>query len=167
MTDLYHAGQKAKAETLLGGEAEITAMGDSYIAVRLSESNTLQIKRIAGKKGVMYAVIRTFHAPAANSRIELYDGNWQPLPVAKYVTVPDVDDFIATTANREQRREVNAALLIATYAYTMNEASNDITVKATFDQTLDGETYARLRPLLATQLTLQWTGKRWSATPAE
>lgn len=167
MTDLYRAGQPARAATLLGGEAEITAMGDNYITVRLSESNTLQIKRIHTTNGTIYVTIQTLYAPAANSRIEIYDSNWQRLDAHRYLPEVTAGDFIDPTLDKEQRYEILATLLIPTIEYTMNEAGNDIEAHATFEQTLDADSYRRIASHLILHRTLQWNGKKWQLTPMQ
>ena len=167
MIDLYHAGQPARAATLLGGEAEITAMGDNYIAVRLSTSSTLQIKRIKTAKETIYVTIHTLYAPAANSRIEIYDSRWQPLDTHRYLPEIKTDDFVASSVDKAQRREILTAVLIPTIEYTMNEASDDIAANATFEQTLDADTYRSIAPDLLLHRTLQWNGSRWQLIAVE
>lgn len=161
MIDLYRAGQPARAATLLGGEAEITAMGDSYITVKISKSSMMQIKRLNTAKGTIYVIIQTLYGPAANSHIEIYDSNWQPLDTGRYLPDIKAEDFIAPTVEPSQRREILANIIIPTIEYTMNEASNDIEAHATFEQTLDKDTYRRIAPDLLLHRTLQWNGKKW------
>lgn len=161
MTDLYRAGQPARATTLLGSEAQITVMGDSYMAVRLSESNILQIKSIETAKGSLYIVIRTIYAPAASSSIEIYDHNWQRLDSRRYLPALNTGDFIIPTTDNIQRDEILATILIPTIEYTMNEATNDIVAHATFEQTLDADTYRSISSSLQLFRTLQWNSKKW------
>ena len=136
-------------------------MGDSYMAVRLSESNILQIKRIETAKGSLYVIIRTIYAPAANSSIEIYDHNWQRLDSRRYLPTINTADFIIPTTNNIQRDEILATILIPTIEYTMNEATNDIVAHATFEQTLDADTFRSISSYLQLFRTLQWNSKKW------
>ncbi len=161
MVDLYNAGQKATAPTLLDGTAEITAMGKSYINVKLSDCNTLQIKQVADKDKTLYIVIRTVYAPAAASRIEIYDNTWQRYDESLYIELPTTADFILSAVTPEQRIDVLQSILLPTIAYEMNEANDHITATPSYEQTLDPDTYRRLSPLLHKQLTLQRDDKKW------
>lgn len=162
MVDLYKAGHKASAATLLGGTAEIAAMGDTYIKVNLSACSTIQIKKLANGKHTLYAVITTVFGLAGNSRIALYDENWNELDASKYISLPQAADFILPpTETPNGKNEILARILLPTVQYVMNEATCDISALPTFDKTLDRETYKRIAPYIAPQLTYRWSGEKW------
>ncbi len=163
MVDLYNAGHKASAATLLGGTVEIAAMGDTYIKVDLSACNTIQIKKLATGKQTLYAVITTAFAPAGNSRIALYDESWNELDASKYISLPQASDFILPpTETPNGKSKILAEILLPTIQYIMNEATCDISALPTFDKTLANETYKRIAPYISPQLTYKWDGKKWA-----
>lgn len=162
MVDLYNAGHKASATTLLGGSAEIAAMGDTYIKVNVSTCSTIQIKKLATGKQTLYAIITTAFASAGNSRIALYDKNWNELDISKYISLPQAPDFILSpTETPNGKSEILAEILLPTVQYVMNEATCDISALPTFDKTLDNETYKRIASYVLPQLAYKWNGKKW------
>lgn len=166
MVDLYNAGHKASATTLLGGNAEITAMGDSYINVSLSDCNTIQIKKITTDKQTLYVIINTVFAPAGDSRITIYDENWKQLDLTKLICLPRTADFITIDSDSESNnKNISTEILLPTLQYAMNEATCDISVSPTFDKTLDNETFTRLSPYIITQRTYRWNGRSWKMIP--
>ena len=167
MVDLYNAGRRAVTTTLLGGNAEITAMGDSYINVRLSDCNTIQIKKITTDKQPFYVIINTVFAPAGNSRLSLYDENWKQLDISKYISLPQTANFIVLPADSTSyKEEIRTEILLPTVEYVMNEATCDISAIPTFDKTTDDETYKRIAPYILPQLTYRWNGKKWDCVPS-
>ena len=156
MVDLYNAGQKATVTTRLGGTAELTALGSNYMSIKLSECNTLQIKKFTGEKDSIFVVIHTITAPAANSRLEIYDKSWHRLTTSKYLALPTLDDFIVPpTDNTMSKKEIKDTILIPTFRFIMNEATDEIAILPTFEQTLDQETYKRIKNYILPQKSIK------------
>ncbi len=55
-----------------------TALTDSYLKVELSHSSEVEIRRFTASKGqTLYAEVRTYKAPAAESTLTIYTDDWQ------------------------------------------------------------------------------------------
>lgn len=162
MTDLYRAGMKAIAPTLLGDTAQLIAMSDTYLLLRTSKASTMQIKCIKGKKKSIYAIITTVDGPVPNSHIDLYNEKWQTIPLKKHFKPLSVENFIEKSVNKEPTSsDIRNTIVIPAIQYTMNDSTNDIEATATFMQALDKESRERIAPHILPTIQLQWNGKKW------
>lgn len=162
LIDLYQAGMTAQAATLINDTARLEVMGETYLRLRTSRASHLQIKVLRYGRNTLYGVITTVEGPAANSHIDLYDAQWQPLNTAKYFTAPTLDDFILLPARaKEERRELHNKIALHTLLYTMSEEDNNIVITPSFLHTLDKETRKEIEHNFHKQIVIQWKGKKW------
>ena len=162
MTDLYRAGMTATAPTLMGDTAQLITLSDNYLLLRTSKASTMQIKLIKLKKKTIYAIITTVEGPAPNSHIDLYNEEWETIPLKKYIKLPTVNDFISIdNPSADIRQEIGKSIVIPTIQYMMNDSTNDITALPSFMQTLDKESRERITPHIQSSIKLHWNGKKW------
>ena len=162
MIDLYNAGMSAKAATFTGDTACLTALGNNYLFLRTSKASTMQMMQIVVGKKILYAIITTIEGPVANSHINIYDEQWQPLGVKKYFPEITVEDFInLPKSKRKEREELLKKIPLHTIQYNMTHMTNDIIATPSFLQTLDEETRKEIESSFHTQIILQWKGKKW------
>lgn len=162
MIDLYRAGMTATAPTLMGDTAQLIVLSDNYLLLRTSKASTMQIKLIKLKKKTIYAIITTVEGPAPNSHIDLYNEEWETIPLKKYIKLPTVNDFISVdNPSADIRQEIGKSIVIPTIQYTMNDSTNDITALPSFMQTLDKESRERIMPHIQSSIKLHWNGKKW------
>ncbi len=70
----------AEVKNLLGGITVLDTLTNNYLHVTLSEVATLEIKSLPMDGGdSILCVIKTVGAPEKDSKIWLYDADWQPL----------------------------------------------------------------------------------------
>ena len=162
MIDLYRAGMKATAPTLLGDTAQLITMNDTYLLLRTSKASTMQIKCIKHKKKTLYAIVTTVEGPAPNSHIVLYNESWKTIPLKKYLKLPKVEDFVsATDTSTYDKQDIRKSIIIPTIQYIINDSTNDITALPSFMQTLDKESRERITSYIRPNIKLQWNGKKW------
>lgn len=162
MIDLYRAGMTATAPTLMGDTAQLITLSDNYLLLRTSKASTMQIKLIKLKKKTIYAIITTVEGPAPNSHIDLYNEEWETIPLKKYIKLPTVKDFISVdNPSADIRQEIGKSIVIPTIQYTINDSTNDITALPSFMQTLDKESRERIMPHIQSSIKLHWNGKKW------
>lgn len=162
MIDLYRAGMKAHAKTLLDDTAKLITIGDTYLLLRTSKASTLQIKCIREKKKSIYAIITTVEGSVPNSHIDLYNEKWEAIPLKKHFTPLAVESFIDKSKSTKQTTvDICQEVVIPTIQYTMNDSTNDIEAIPTFLQTLDKESRERIAPHILSSIKLLWSGKKW------
>lgn len=67
---------KADVKNVLEGTTVLDTLTSDFMAVRLSEASTMQIRRLAYKSDTIFCVVRTYMGPVADSRVSLYDKTW-------------------------------------------------------------------------------------------
>ncbi len=161
MIDLYQAGLTARSTTLLGDEAQILVMGESYMAVRTSRASVVQIKRLGKSRKPLYAIVITVEAPVPHSRVELYNAKWESISLDKRLPDIGVEAFVVDSLSGDYRELLLGNVKVNTLQYNMSEESTDLIVKPSFMQVLDKNIREELTPYIRSELRLSWRGRKW------
>lgn len=77
MIDLYNSGLPAKAENVLGGQAEMVLKTADHIALRTSDVGSWQLKVLPSAHDVFVLCIRTLQRGGLSSSLSVYNRHWQ------------------------------------------------------------------------------------------
>lgn len=92
--DYADAGMVVGVTNRLDGVSFMTELTDDYIALKTTNSSTMQIKMLPLEDGGhILAVVKSVKAEAENSHVEFYDLDWKKLPGADFFEVPAIEDF--------------------------------------------------------------------------
>ena len=92
--DYADAGMVVGVTNRLDGVSFMTELTDDYIALKTTNSSTMQIKMLPLEDGGhILAVVKSVKAEAENSYVEFYDLDWKKLPGADFFEVPAIEDF--------------------------------------------------------------------------
>lgn len=161
MIDFFQHGQKEDVGNLLGGKSQITAMTDNYMSVSLSDVSEMQMRILSKDTSVVIAVIRTVCAPACDSRINFYDGQWNPLETSDFLQLPvDADFFVPQEIPGRDEALHMIDMMLAQYDFSPD---NDVlTVNCTIKDYLPEEIYKQIAPFLKKDaLQYTWNGKQY------
>lgn len=93
MLDYFNHGLSTASENLVSGRSRLTANAPGRIEVQLTRDASLVIGLLKQKSDTLLVLIETVHTPVPDSRITLYDKNWQPL--RRQPSMPDAKAFVA------------------------------------------------------------------------
>lgn len=161
MIDFFQHGQKGGITNALGGKSEIIAMSDKYLKVSLSDISTMEIRLLTKDTTNVIAVIRTVCAPACDSQISFYDGQWNLLEIKDFFTLPvDADFFVSREYGGRDEALGMVDMLLAEYSFSPD---NDmLIVNYTIKDYLPEEIYKQIAPFLKKEaLQYFWNGKRY------
>lgn len=167
LVDFAKIGRKDKVENRLGGESEIIEMSDDFLAVRLSEQSTMQLKLLnINDTTTLIGVIRTVCAPACDSRLRFYDTSWKEQPSAAMWQPPVSGDFFDgsgdSVASGVQESDQPIDMMLTEYSFYPD--NDRLSVRLTVKDYLPEKVYDRIDPLLKKEpLVWIWEGGRFRA----
>lgn len=154
MVDFARSGKFNYVENELGGESRLTHLTENSIAIELSSASTLQMQLLqTTDSATLIAIVHTLCAPACTSTLALYDINWHPQPIASYMELPTVAQFVTDTvaANRVD-------VMLSSYQVS----ADTLTITPQLEAYLPVEMYEEVAPHLQS-LTYLWTGDRFES----
>lgn len=161
MIDFFQHGQGGGITNALGGKSEITGMSDKYMKVSLSDVSDMEIRLLAKDTTNIIAVIRTVCAPAGDSRINFYDGQWNLLETKDFLQQPvDADFFVPKEI--PGRDEALGMIDMSLVEYSFSPDNDVLTAIYTVKDYLPEEIYKKIAPFLKKEaLQYFWNDKRY------
>ena len=101
LVDLYQSGKPAVLENTMTGSSTLQKLTSDYLFLQTTERSTMEIRFLPLINNTFIAcVITTVYAPVADSRVEFYSTEWQPLPAVGLWTPVNTEWFIKEHINR-------------------------------------------------------------------
>ena len=95
LVDLYQSGKPAVLENTMTGNSTLQKLTSDYLLLQSTERSTMEIRFLPLiNNTLIVCVITTVYAPVADSRVEFYSTEWQPLPTSDLWTPAKADWFI-------------------------------------------------------------------------
>lgn len=153
--DLIENNMKATVKNKMEQKAEMTALTDSYLCIRLSAKSTAELKVLNDS---VFCLINTCLGPAPDSRISFYSKEWKPcnitfpLPCAAdfWTAVPD-----SLSRNARFAQQSQADLLLI--QISADKESTDLTLTLQTSE-LSGKE-KEIAQKYVQPLHYRWTGK--------
>lgn len=159
MIDYFNAGSDRASRNALYGNSRITALTPEHLVVEATAASTFEIITLPGANDTILAVIHTVATPMPDSKITLYSSSWEALP-ANHYAAPDIDEWLSAQAGKSGRDEVEAMLPFMLSSCVYNPESKEFVFTNRAAEFLSEEVYEPLKPLLRSNLTYAWDGKR-------
>lgn len=162
----YDADTLRQVPNALAGLSQLTRpVTDSYLKVHITPVSTMTIKILPHKNDTIVATVYTIASPgqAADSQVSFYDSKMNKLSDDKYLKMAQIDEFIETPHNRQERelkKELLSAIPYPTVEYTLTPESDDLTARLTVADYLGAETMQQLKPYLRPELVYIWKNDR-------
>lgn len=154
LIDLYDAKMSTPVTNRLDGKSRLKELTGDYLLLSLSASSSMQIKMLPTQNGdTLLCVVNTVLAEAADSRINFYGKDWQPVD-GKLFDSPAIADFLLPSDS------VNEVLEFADiYLVELRLSPDDNTLVAEYTQPLymSKEEKERIMPLLR-KISYEWNG---------
>ena len=88
-------------------ESRILTISHDHMVVATSSGKTVELKLLPQPKNdTVIAVVETVATPVKDSRISFYDLKWKRLDDARFITKPEMNDFILPQAPKKEREEL-------------------------------------------------------------
>lgn len=108
MLNNYYSTEKSEVlNNLQTNESRILTLSHDHMVVATSSGKTVELKLLPQPKNdTAIAVIETVATPVKDSRISFYDLKWKRLDDARFITKPEMRDFILPQAPQKEREEL-------------------------------------------------------------
>ncbi len=158
MIEYFKNMPASKARNDWGGPAYITAMTPESISMHVAGSTEAQIAMLPAPGDTVVALISTVATPGLDSTVSFYTTGWELLPEDKYLTVPDLKEWVVRGASAADVAQV-VPFMLASAVY--DPATATLTFTNRLDSYLDPDTYAGISPSLHPSIDYRWNGKRF------
>lgn len=146
-----------EVDNLLGGKSQLLTLSEQFMAVRTSESSTVQLRLLPHGADSVVCVARTFLAPEPESLVEVYNAaTWQRLSQVELGLEPLVvrPDTMTEERFEELKRELDPCFVSA----QLSADGDVLTLKATVSSLVAEREAASA---LLVERRLQWDGERF------
>ncbi|MBQ8047439.1 MAG: DUF3256 family protein [Prevotella sp.] len=156
LLDYYDMGVKAEVKTLLGEEAVLDTLTANYLSLTASASSRMQMRLLPAEDGdTLICMVRTFHAPAAESDVFLYTKSWSLIGKLEF----EHDGLVSRPADMPQAEfeELKSSLMPFMISALLSSDNEELALCASNPFT-DPKTAEKIRDIFL-QRKLKWNGK--------
>ena len=117
--DFRENNMQAVVKNKFDDHSELLVLNDKYLKLKLSEHCVVEMRLLSDST---FCMVQTYNAPASDSRIRLFDINWNEL--SQTIDRPSVDEFLSEDVDIDARLALQALPLIKT---SLSESDDTIT----------------------------------------
>lgn len=164
--DFLESNMRAIVTNRLDGKSEMTKLTDNYIAIKLSEQSSWQMKVLALNDSTqVICTVFTACAPACDSHIKFYTTQWESLSLADYIqTMPTLSDYLPQLNESDYDiQTLNAVKQADLLLIKMQLSADDNTLVCSFDtpQYMEKSAAQKLTPLLQEPIVYNWNSGKF------
>lgn len=166
--DFIESKMKAQVDNRFGKKSEMTDLSKDYIRIQMSPETTWQMKVLAVNDSTnVICTVATACGPVCDSNVRFYNTKWQELPLATYLTVPVMDDFLEVPDTTQTDEFNNARLHADMQLMKADLSKSDGTLIFTFTtpEYLEKETADKLKPFIRRPFIFMWKEKTGRFVP--
>ena len=159
--DFLASNMKAEVKNRFGNISEMTRLTDDYLSVRLTSASTLEMKLLPMNDSVnVVCVVKTYMAPAADSKVSFFTSDWKELPAGDYLQLPLETDFYLspqTEAGKDSLDNLRSYADMYLLKASLSEKGKTLSFVYTTPEYMDKENSDRLTSCLnMKQLEYEW-----------
>ena len=117
--DFRENNMQAVVKNKFDDHSELLVLNEQYLKLKLSEHCVVEMRLLSDST---FYMVQTYNAPASDSRIRLFDTNWNEL--SQTIERPSVDEFLSEDVDIDARLALQALPLIKA---SLSESGNTIT----------------------------------------
>ena len=117
--DFRENNMQAVVKNKFDDHSELLVLNEQYLKLKLSEHCVVEMRLLSDST---FCMVQTYNAPASDSRIRLFDINWNEL--SQTIDRPSVDEFLSEDVDIDARLALQALPLIKT---SLSESDDTIT----------------------------------------
>ena len=161
MVDYYNNGQKVDQQNNLAGTSKLSELDSAYLKVQTSASKTVEMRLLTPGRDTVIIVIETVLTPVPDSRLTVWNQQWQQLKTEKHFKMPKIDDFIDKNMPRELRADLHDAMVFPLIQLAFQgEKHDEIVATHGLEQFLVPDEYKRFASHLKPSLTYRINGNK-------
>lgn len=133
LVDLYKSGKDATLKNTMNGSSSLKKLTSDYLLLQATERSSIEMKLLPLVNNTnVICMIRTVNGPVADSQIEFFTTDWQPLAVSDLFTPVDAGWFIKddTDKNSNAFQDAASRLDMDLIQYTLSP--DNLTLTATY-----------------------------------
>ena len=165
IVDLYRAGKPATLENTMQGRSTLLNLTDDYMLLQVTERTTVELKCLPLVNNThVICMITTVSAPVADSRIDVYTTEWQPLSAESLYTPVNTDSFWREDVDSLSPAFIDAKAFLdmCLIKYSLSADNTTLTAEYMTPQYLDSESRKKVEPLLkAVPKVYEWKFNRF------
>lgn len=101
LIDLYRADKEARLKNTMNGYSHLRKLTPDYLLLQSTERSTIEMKLLPLVNNThIVCVVTTVNGPVADSRVEFFTTEWQPLPADDLFTPVTSDAFLNPDADK-------------------------------------------------------------------
>lgn len=134
LVDLYKSGKDATLKNTMNGSSSLKKLTSDYLLLQATERSSIEMKLLPLVNNTnVICMIRTVNGPVADSQIEFFTTDWQPLAVSDLFTPVDADWFIKddTDKNSNAFQDAASRLDMDLIQYTLSPDNQTLTATYT------------------------------------
>lgn len=161
MVDYFLNGQMVPIQNNLGGESRLVELDSVYLKVKTSAGQEVEMRLMtAGKRDTVIAVIETAMTPVPDSRLTLWNPQWQRyVRTGTFFKTPTIDDFIVKKMPRELRSDLQDATIFPLIRFTFTgDGHNELEASHGIEQFLAPNEYKRFAGYLKPSIRYRVNG---------
>ena len=162
LVDYYNSGQTVAVPNNLGGTSQLEALDSAYLKLQTSGSKVVEMRMLTtGSRDTVIVVIETVLTPVPDSKLTLWNSQWQMLRTDRHFKMPGIDDFIVKKMPRELRADLQDAMIFPLIQLTF-KGDRRLQVEAThgLEQFLAPSEFKRFAPYLKPSITYRMSGTK-------
>lgn len=161
MIDYYNSGQMVDIQNNLAGESRLMELDSAYLKIQTSASRIVELRMLTARKDTTVVVIETVLTPVPDSRLTLWNTEWQPFYTERLFKMPGIDDFIVKKMPSELRLDLQDAMIFPLIQLTFTgEKHETIEARHGLEQFLAPSEYKRFAGYLTPSLHYRFNGNK-------
>lgn len=151
LVDLYNSGKEARLQNMIAGHSELKKLTPDYLLLQTTERSTLEMKLFPLVNNTpIICVVTTVYGPVADSRVDFYSPEWEPLDAEELFTPASQEEFLRADADRQSAAWLDALSLLdmELIHYQLNPESLTLSATYTTPSYLSEEARTKVAPFL-------------------
>lgn len=133
LIDLYNSGKEAKLKNNMNGYSVLNKLTADYLQLQSTERTMIEMKLLPLVNNTnVLCVVTTVNGPVADSRVDFYTTEWQPLSATDLYTPVSADWFIKEEVDKNDASFRDAASRLDMELIQYNLSPDDLTLAATY-----------------------------------
>lgn len=133
LIDLYNSGKDATLKNSMEGMSKLLKLTDNYILLQVTEKSTREMKLLPLINNTnIICVITTISSPVADSRVDFFTTDWQPLPAEGLFQPVSADWFLKEEADRTSDSYLDAVSRLDMELIRYDLSADNLTLTATY-----------------------------------
>lgn len=133
LVDLYKTGKEARLKNTMNGFSSLDSLTSDYLSLKATERSIIEMKLLPLVNNTnVICLIRTVNGPVADSQIEFFTTDWEPLAASDLFTPVDADWFIKEDTDKNSNAFQDAASRLDMDLIQYNLSPANLTLTATY-----------------------------------